>query len=126
MKGWWLDPHLHSLAARGISFKPAKRDASLTSYQVSYAQILGAGLFLRPAQWYSRHAIPFSCVLHGIDLVDTKKHVVLPGAPWYSRLFFEIPYSRKIDVVRRILHDISTQFDTLTLSEWIAQQNPSE
>ncbi len=87
--------------------------------QVSYAQLLGAGHFIHAAEYHRRHTIPVTCILHGIDLVDTQKIAVLPDAPFYSRMFFNIPMKRKMRVVTAILEYIAARYRPYTLSEWL-------
>ena len=90
--------------------------------QISYAQIGGARLFLRTAEYYRRHNLPLSCVFHGIDLVDTAHIEVLPGAPWYSSFFFRLSWKRKKKTIETIMDFLSRHFTPYTISQWLKMQ----
>ncbi len=87
--------------------------------QVSYAQLLGARHFIKAAESYRRRQLPLTCLIHGIDLVNTDKVVVLPGARKISQLFFQLPISRKISVVKSILKYLAANFEPTTPCSWI-------
>ncbi|MCX7765342.1 MAG: polysaccharide deacetylase family protein [Candidatus Sumerlaeia bacterium] len=94
--------------------------------QVSYAQLLGARHFLRTAESYQHRQLPLTCLIHGIDLVNTDKVVILPDARKISRMFFQLPFSRKFSVVKTILNYLVAHFEPKTPGSWIQKFSPLE
>lgn len=94
--------------------------------QVSYAQLLGAWHFLKAAESYRRRQLPLTCLIHGIDLLNTDKVVVLPGAGEISQLFFQLPLSKKISAVKSILNYLVANFEPTTPCSWIKNFSGAE
>ncbi len=91
--------------------------------QVSYSQLIGSWFFLGLARYHRDNLLPLSCILHGVDLVDTRLHEVLPGAGSRARLFFRLSLDRKIRSVNRILTYLSQHFSFTTPPEWISKSS---
>lgn len=87
--------------------------------QISYCQILGARHFIKAAEHYRRRNFPLTCLLHGIDLVDTTKIELLPHSNPLTRALFRISWQRKIATVKTILKYLNDNFATTTITHWL-------